>query len=383
VHSVRRSSPPLAALVLVASAVLFWSDTAPAAPVLSIAGEGELTVTGSGGDTASTEVVVVNPGEPVPISVTFHSTGEGTVVVTSLEPEEAAKGATLVKVEFSGLSKLGSSESGALEVKGGAAPLVIPTKVARGLHSSASWPVIFVVGAFVVMLLLLLAILLKAEKPGNETYLKKRAPGPKWSFSSWATTLTAVGGLLGTVAASASYPPEPIEISKDSLVSLSLLFAALVVIGPFIFQALRTRTAIAADQDEGLWGYSWALLLSCAITCGAVLGQLACLALLTQELITGGVWAVLALLAVIGLGFLALGYFWQTAWSLATTDWEAMVAEAEKKAAVPLLVKIAGNGETPRFLGIAGGDGENLADVEPVGLEVTRAAPQPLSWSLP
>jgi len=362
-----------------------WSNTALAAPALSLSGEGELTVEGSGGDTASTEMVVVNPGDATPIKVEFLSSGEGGVELTSAEPEEAAKGATMMKLTFSGLSHLGGAQSGALVVKGGAAPLVRQTKVIRGIHRSANWPVIFVVGSFVAMLLLLLAILLKSENSGVETFLRKKAPGPKWSFSSWATTLTAVGGILGTVVASATYPSEPIEISKDSLVSLSLLFAAMVVIGPFIFQAIRNSSATAADQEAGLWGYSWALLISCAITCGAVLGELACLGLLTQELITGEAWAVVALLSVAVLGLLALRYFWLTAWSLATTDWEQAVTDEKAKAAIPPLVRIAGNGEIPmEFLGIGGGAKEKgKRKVAPPEEEASVPTPQLRSWSLP
>lgn len=375
----------LPALLLVLTAALMWSDAALAAPALSLAGEGELTVEGSGGDTASTEMVVVNPGDAVPIEVEFLSSTEDGVELAGTEPEEAAKGATVVKVTFSGLSHLGGAQSGALVVKGGAAPLVRQTKVIRGIHRSANWPVIFVVGAFVAMLLLLLAILLKSENSGVETFLRKKAPGPKWSFSSWATTLTAVGGILGTVVASATYPSEPIEISKDSLVSLSLLFAAMVVIGPFIFQAIRNSSATAADQEAGLWGYSWALLISCAITCGAVLGELACLGLLTQELITGEAWAVVALLSVAVLGLLALRYFWLTAWSLATTDWEQAVTDEKAKAAVPPLVRLAGNGELPmEFLGIAGEEKKkSKRKVASPEDEASVPTPQLRSWSLP
>jgi hypothetical protein len=114
------------------------------------------------------------------------------------------------------------------------------------------------------------------------------APPPKWSVESWATHLTAVGALVGTVLGSASLPEVPRQIDKNSLVALSLLFGALVVVAPFVFQAVQSpRVSANAPEEEGGNGYTWVLLVSCWLTLGAVFGQLATLGLATWE-IAGG-----------------------------------------------------------------------------------------------
>jgi hypothetical protein len=361
------------------------------APDLSLGNEGELAVEGDGGDTASTEVVVVNPGYAVPVRVEFLSSTEGGAEIAHYAPKLIrAQGATVVKVTFSGLSALSKADNnGVLVIKGGATPLARQTKVTRGLHPFWDWPVIFVVGALVATLLLLLTILTGAWAYG-ETHLKKKAPGPKWSFSSWATTLTAVGALLSTVVAAATYPSEPAQISKDSLVALALLFGALVVVGPFVFQAIRNPKANPADQEAGLWGYSWALLLSCAITCGAVLGELGCFGLLAWELIPERGWAIIALLAILVIAGLAIFYFLVTAWSLAKTDWEKVVAK-ERKPPPTRVVIVGGDGAQWEYMGILGPGGGEPLNIEPgvapkadgAGPEVPLAAPGPASWSLP
>lgn len=361
-------------LVLIAAAGSPTGASA-AAPELSLAGDDELTVEASDGkDSATGELVVVNPGPSVPFTVTFNAFEKGTVELVGFEPKElAAEGATPVKVTFSGLAKLDKATSGALVVKGGAVPAVRVTKIAPGIQPSTDWPQAIMIGALVAMAALGLGIAVAALLKRRMGDLAKKAPGPKWSFESWATTLTAAGAVFGTVVAAATFPEAPEQISKDSLVAISLLFGTLVVIAPFVFQTLRNPQARASDQEGGLWGYNWALLISCAITCGAVLGELACLGLLSWELIGGGGWAWTSLVAVAILGILALYYFAVTTWDMVTTDWQA---ETEKGK-----VKKVTKRRTSRSLGTAGPELEET-DVE--ATEVEEVMVSPLStWSLP
>jgi hypothetical protein len=144
---------------------------------------------------------VVNPGYAVPIGIEFLSAKNAGAAIAGNAPKLIrAKGATLVKVTFSGLSSMSGGDEGVIVVKGGASPLVRETKVSRGLQpwNGFDWPVILVIGAFVAMLLLAGGIACFASAFDEGNHLKGKAPGPKWSFSR-ATTLTAVGALLGTI----------------------------------------------------------------------------------------------------------------------------------------------------------------------------------------
>jgi hypothetical protein len=86
----------------------------------------------------------------------------------------------------------------------------------------------------------------------------------------------------------------PREIDKETLVRLNLFFALLLVAAPLIFHAIRKPTRAAA-REEGLWGFNLTLLLACTVTLGAVLGELATLALLFWEVLGGKTGAEVAI----------------------------------------------------------------------------------------
>lgn len=345
-------------------------------PTLSLIGEGELAIGGSEGkDTATAELFVANSGKAVPITVEFVSSKDLGIELSGFEPTRvSAEGATPVEVTFSGLAALDEAGGGAIVVKGGAAPAVRQAKLSPGLRPSRDWPTTLVIAAMIAMVALLALIIAFAVFMDKAAYLKKQAPGPKWSFESWATTLTAVGAILGTVVASATYPKEPEQIDKDTLVALTLFFGALVVIAPFVFQALRNPRASAADQEAGLWGYNWALLVSCAVTCGAVLGELGCLGLLSRELIGDGGWADAALVVVALLALLTIYYFLVTAWSLVSTDWKDLAAKAK--------VKVGKGEKRGVVLGIAR-PAQAGNEAEAAEVDIVSVPPQVRTWSLP
>lgn len=381
----------IAALIL-ATAIGMASSAStlavPPPPELSLAGEGELEAKGRDDDTAEAELVVVNPGYAVPIGLEFVSVKNAGAEIARYKPKLIrAKGATPVKVTFSGISSMKSGDEGVVVVKGGASPLVREVKVTRGLHPwlGLDWPVVLVVGAFVAMLALFGGIVLFANAFTTESHLTGKAPGPKWSFSSWATTLTAVGALLGTVVTAAAYPPEPSQITKETLFAMGLLFGALVVVGPFVFQAIRDPKADTNNQSA-LWGYNLALLASCAITAGAVLGELGCFALLTRELVPHDGWWFGALVAIVLIFGLAVYYFSVTAWHLVKTDWEAEVEKEATPKPIPVYVVVNGTDSqgNQEFRDPLSGKTFDFSSAEVAGeIHVPAAAPPAMSWNLP
>ncbi len=337
------------------------ASDALASPTVSILGDMVNAKGKSGADTANAYLNVVNTGSsPVTLAVSLAASSSPGVTVRAVKPRTVAPGdPTRVTVTFGGLAHERKAIKGVLVVGGGGAPVNREVTITPGPHPTWPWARVILfgaAGATIGLFVLLISALGVTKKAGR---LGERAPGPKWSFDSWATTLTTVGAVLATVLAGATFPTVPREIDKDTLVELSLLFAALVVVAPFVFQAIRTPKATPADQEAGKWGFNITLLLACCITFGATLGELSALALLAWELIGGGGWAWAA---VVGLGLialLALWYFALTAYQLASTVWPAAAPAPQG------------------VIGIAGPGGETTE------VEVQLVPPQAASWRLP
>jgi hypothetical protein len=239
--------------------------------------------------------------------------------------------------------------------------------VPPALRPAADWPMLTVVVALGLAALMAGTLGIAVVRRKGKCWLINPAPSPKWSFESWATHLTAIGAVLGTVLGSASLPESPTQIDKESLVGLSLLFGALVVVAPFIFEAIRRPVAPTSGEGGGS-GFVGVLLLSCAITFGAVFGEIFTLGLAAWEL-TGGDAGGVAIEVGLGLlSILALYYVAVTAWEAAMTDWSS---EAQKQTST------FGKGALEPAAALAGRIGE---DEQPVR---ARAIQPRASWSLP
>jgi hypothetical protein len=165
---------------------------------------------------------------------------------------------------------------------------------------------------------------------GQRSRLWKAAPNPKWSFSSWATTLTAAGALLGTVLGQATFPTVPDKISKAELVNLNIFFALVLVVGPFLFEALRVFRP--EEAKNGRTGNNLTVLIACGFTVWAVIGQLGSFGLLGWELLGGGNAGRLGAIATGIFVILALWYFFTTASETVVRDWKKEEEEAKKAA---------------------------------------------------
>jgi hypothetical protein len=305
-------------------------------PPLTVSPESKVDITAKQGKgKASGFVVVVNRGKTsANLSADFEASASSEIEVAGLEPKEAPPGkATRLKVTLAGLQTVKKKVQGELVLSGGAGIVVKTVTITPAPQPSRNWAHDIVLGSLLaaaaLFVLISIVVLARARDRGR---LFAAAPGPKWNFSdSWATTLTTVGAVLGTVLGSATLPEVPREIDKTTLVGLNLLFGALVVAAPFAFQALRNPSVSPADADAGLWGFNITLLMACSLTFGAVLGELATLTLLGWELIDVSSWRHIAVGVAVAAGVLALYYFVVTAWWLARTDWESL-AQAEQPA---------------------------------------------------
>lgn len=95
---------------------------------------------------------------------------------------------------------------------------------------------------------------------------------PSFKFSdSWATSLTSIGALLGTVLGAGLLPDDPIVMSKNKLVGLNILFGLLVVIAPLFYNAFRVKKGSGAKPIYE--GKLWAFWFACLLTLWAVAGE--------------------------------------------------------------------------------------------------------------
>lgn len=303
------------------------------APPISVLGSTPLVVNGEKGeDTAEAKFTLLNTGATATkISVGFQATSSEAVKVTSWTPEELPAGkAQRITVQFSGLNDLTEAVTGQLVVSGGEAPIAQSVEVVPPPPDS-SWPAILIFGSLAATVLAAMFVIGAMKQ--NRSRLWNAAPNPKWSFSSWATTLTAAGAVLGTVLGQATFPTVPVNISKAELVNLNIFFGLVLVVGPFLFEVLRVFRP--KEAKAGRTGNNLTVLIACGFTVWAVIGQLGSFGLLGWELLGGGNAGRAAAIAAGVFVLLALWYFFTTASETVLRDWkkeEEEALEAAKKA---------------------------------------------------
>jgi hypothetical protein len=164
-------------------------------------------------------------------------------------------------------------------------------------------------GAFVGLAYLL------ADKHGCKW--KSRMGPANWDFSkSWASNITVVGALLGTILAAGVLPDET-AVSKATYAGLNLFFGVLILISPLVYTAtqkavpVHRRTAVTEAQYQG--SVRWFVVAS-GLTLGAVLGELATIFLLFREIRTANsmpeaaIWFLCVLMVIAGLLLVLYGF---------------------------------------------------------------------------
>jgi hypothetical protein len=102
----------------------------------------------------------------------------------------------------------------------------------------------------------------------------------EWTFSgSWATNITLVGALLGTVLASVELE-STVYLEKNAYLGFNLLFGAITVVAPLLYIVFST----GSQPRDNVRSF----LAAGALTLGAVIGQVATLVYLEWELARNG-----------------------------------------------------------------------------------------------
>lgn len=298
-------------------------------PFVTILGPKELSFAASPGKPdASAELQIDNPtGAPAHFDLVL---GASTLDEVKLDTKtlDVPPGVHRQKISVSGLKDLDKKGRAFLVAQIGNSRTAVPVTITNPRKS----PRDVVVATFVVFLVLTGFALGIAMRAGQ---LAAPAGNPKWGFESWATSLTGAGAILTTVVSSATLPDVPQRFDKNTLTELSLVFALLVFIGPFLAKVLRKKppsdaTEAALARKYGVVNHHWAILVAASLVSAAVLGQLLTLALVARELANDATVRDVALgvtaLLVVG----ALIYIWRTLFKeLAPRDWMKMARDAE------------------------------------------------------
>lgn len=304
-------------LVLPASA----AQAQPSGPSVSVLNTEPLKVSGEKGkNTVEAKLSVLNTGGgEAHLNVTFQASSNEGVTVRSVSPETLpADEARKLTVTLAGVADLQEAATGQLVIKGGETPIAQTVEVDPA-PPDTSWPAYIIGGSLVLAILVALSVV--GSLGSKRGRLANAAPNPKWEFTSWATTLTALGAAFGTVLGSATFPEFPENISSAELVNLNILFGVLVLIGPFLFEALRGYDFQQNPPRTEWTGTNRTMLIASSFTLWAVLGQMGAFGLLGWELLGGRGFAYVVAIATVVFILLACWYFFATMSEQVQRNW--------------------------------------------------------------
>lgn len=300
----------LAMLLTVSFLVLAGFDRAhaqdePAEPkaVLAFAGSASPVLflhASDDAERATSHVLLINSGDAAAEGVSFRlyvdsgseRTAYSSETVSLDDGSEEFDGTlepaatTALQLEFS-LPEGSIPRSAVLEVSADqpevTAPVAIALTLQRVVEREWFW---FPLGfGFLAGLLVIAITARKIPNPEGDTNL----PTSWWKVpvytesayntkDSWATNITAIGALLGTILGATGFLAEAVPwVSTGRFTGLSLLFGGAVLLAPLLYVAFGTRMDIGGRKT---FGTRFGLLLAGVVTLTAVIGGLASLAIL-------------------------------------------------------------------------------------------------------
>lgn len=300
------------------TALLAGSVRAQSLPQLAFADDEPLVISiDSGEKTASATVVLVNGGQDVDelsfSAVSVDADAAAVKVEASGNRAIFAGGAAPITLSFSSAEAIGDFNGHVVATSGTVAAerdLKINEKDTVPLSVN-----IIIFGSFLIGAAF--AVVRALTLRPRLSYLLS-APG--WDFSkSWASTFTVVGAVLGTVLASLVLPATPERFSKATLAGMNLIFAAAILLAPFLFAI--TESPQDVDDSDGKTrkrgqGTVAGYLMACGLTLTGVIGQLITVFFLLDEIESNNALPDEALqflfLFLFAAAVLVLVYAWRT-----------------------------------------------------------------------
>jgi hypothetical protein len=234
----------------------------------------------------------------------------------SADPATVPAGeAVPVTLLFSVLGEAAPSSATLVIAADGFAPVTVPVTVATPMPLQGPMPVVvfaLVVGLAIVIVRVLM---LRGRYPANG-----KLGGVRWDFaSSWATNITTVGAILGTIVAGGILPEQGLLLSAGEIAGLSLAFGTVAVLAGFFYTVFQ-QPVVLADGEPVRQGYVRPFLIAAAATVVAVIGELATLSLLLVDAWLQGTDAglvLILLILVLVATALVLRHVWSTiGWTL-------------------------------------------------------------------
>jgi hypothetical protein len=151
-----------------------------------------------------------------------------------------------------------------------------------------------------------------------------------WDFSqSWASTLTAVGALLGTLLSEEFLPDKMQLLSASEYAALNFIFGVLIVIAPLVFNGAR-KIAGESEAKQYVGSVRWFFFAS-TVTLWAVLGEVITIFLMLGEIRTADSasrWVVVLLFIVF---WVAVYFVSKYAWNTMYFTIEMQLVESKKR----------------------------------------------------
>jgi hypothetical protein len=109
--------------------------------------------------------------------------------------------------------------------------------------------------------------------PGRSGLRSPIAPANLSFTNGFASTLTIVGAVFGTVIAAGVLPTDTTHLAVGAYKALNIIFAALIAAAVLVGGAFQKQT-LGKDGTPEPRAYVWAFLIACAVTAWAAFGEL-------------------------------------------------------------------------------------------------------------
>ena len=271
-------SRPVSAAFLAAAALVLAAAASAAPPVTVLS---PMTLTVQAAEPTTETLTVRNDGSSVSTLQLTSMLDAGSAQVQPTQVTIPAFGVKAFQVTITADRNDRSANGQLVLTAPGAPPAAVPVVIEP--EQSRSWSAALLI--FVPLLGAAVLVIVRLRTVDH------RGPfGPaNWDYSeSWATSLTLVGALLGTVLGAGVLPDNLDLFSKAGYAGFNVLFGMLVVVAPLVYAAGQRRIKDSEDKKQQYQGTTLAFALASIVTLWGVFGELATIGLLYREIEKAG-----------------------------------------------------------------------------------------------